>query len=357
MGLRPRMNDNENPLVSVCVFNYNYGRYLRQCFDSVLNQTYDNIEICFSDNASTDESWDIAVEYSRLNPGIMTVTRNRNNFGVEANWINCDVNIRGKYYMQLCSDDAIQPDYISKCVKALEDNPNAGFAMVHRIIINEKEELKQEPPFYNISCVIPGPEQAAVYMMAAVNPSVSQVLYNRSRTHKKAPFGGDLAARWYGPRILDFNMCCEYDMIYINEPLLMHRLHLLNDSFTAAENLMEIIGPYVLQLQFAGIATHNNNLSNVAKRLPDAIIKLSNLSLRYCFRAIQAGKHITAKKYYHLSAALNLDICDDEIYMLISNYWSADDDGRLLTLNKLKNMVNFETRNISYDPPPGSYVL
>ncbi|MCK5344437.1 MAG: glycosyltransferase, partial [Candidatus Heimdallarchaeota archaeon] len=38
--------DTENPLVSIRVFNYNYGSYLRECLESAVNQTYPNIEIC-----------------------------------------------------------------------------------------------------------------------------------------------------------------------------------------------------------------------------------------------------------------------------------------------------------------------
>ena len=63
-----RFNDSKKPLVSVVLHNNNNEEYLRECFDSILNQTYDNIEICFYDCASTDKSWDIAVEYQINNP-------------------------------------------------------------------------------------------------------------------------------------------------------------------------------------------------------------------------------------------------------------------------------------------------
>lgn len=46
----------EQPLVSILIPNYNYARYLRHCIDSVVKQTYDNIEIIIQDNASTDDS-------------------------------------------------------------------------------------------------------------------------------------------------------------------------------------------------------------------------------------------------------------------------------------------------------------
>ena len=45
-------------LVSILIPNYNYDRYLRECLDSVLAQTYDNFEVIISDNRSTDNSYD-----------------------------------------------------------------------------------------------------------------------------------------------------------------------------------------------------------------------------------------------------------------------------------------------------------
>lgn len=348
----PVTNDPGKPLVSVCIFNYNYGRYLRQCFGSVFAQTYDNIEICFSDNASTDDSWDIANEYARKYPGMMTIFCNRKNFGADANAANCLKNIRGKYYIMLCSDDALMPEYVEQCVLALEAHPGAGFAMVHRTVIDEHGNISEEPPFYNQSCVIPGPEQAAVYMMAAVNPSISQVMYKKVMTHKKG-VKGSLAARWYGTRIFDFDICCEHAMVYIKEPFLMHRLHSHNDFFHAAGNLMEVIGPYVLQHQFAEMASVYN-LTKVVDRLPQSLDKLSKLCLHYCVRALCNNDEKCAIRYFHLSVAISPNITSDITFKRLQEYWSSDALEKSILLTSLKSTDNLTTRSVSYEPPPGS---
>ena len=53
------------PLLSVLIPNYNYGNYLGYCLESLLSQTYNNFEVLFSDNRSTDNSFEIAEEYRK----------------------------------------------------------------------------------------------------------------------------------------------------------------------------------------------------------------------------------------------------------------------------------------------------
>ena len=53
----------KQPLISVTLPNYNYGRFLTESLQSVLNQTYENFEILFVDDGSTDESREIAERF------------------------------------------------------------------------------------------------------------------------------------------------------------------------------------------------------------------------------------------------------------------------------------------------------
>lgn len=352
----PILNDPNKPLVSVLIFNYNYGRYLRECLDSVFTQTYENIEICLSDNASTDDSWNIALEYARKYPGIMTITRNRRNFGLDANFANCFLNARGKYFIQLCSDNALMPEYIKQCVNALESHPSAAFAMVHRMLINKHGQRSEEPPFYNQSCIIPGVEQASVYLMAEVNLSISQIMYNKRITFEKITAGARVASHWYCIRIMDFDICCKSPIIYIKDPLLMHRLHSHNHLFLAAKNLMEIIEPYVLQHQFAEMSSIYN-LPKLADRLPQSLDKLSNLCLLYCVRALTANDEKYALRYYHLAAAIAPDVADDPTFKKLEEYWASDVLEKSKIVELLKSTDNLMTRSVSYDPPPGSVPL
>ena len=76
------------PLVSVCLFAYNYERYLQQSVDSILNQQCDfDFEILICDDCSTDDTLKIAQEYQLKFPNIIKVLTHDENQGGTKNWI------------------------------------------------------------------------------------------------------------------------------------------------------------------------------------------------------------------------------------------------------------------------------
>jgi glycosyltransferase involved in cell wall biosynthesis len=344
------------PLVSVCIYNYNYGRYLRQCLESVFRQTYANFEIAFSDNASTDDSWQIALEYASRYPGKISLTRNRMNFGPNTNLFNCTLNSPGKYILKLCSDDAIQPEFIARCVSELERHPDAAFAMVHREIMDEEGQRTEEPPFYDRSCVIPGAEQAAVYMMSSVNPSVSQILYNVNAVEGKR-MAGNLNDRWFGDRIQDFYTCCESSIIYIKDALLLNRVHAKSDGAHMEGNMLQCMGEFVLLHQLADIAGNYPHMAKARERLAPALDKLGHLCIRYCVRALLKNDENSARRYFSLASATAPTIITMDAYQLLNAYWTASVEERLELLRQLTQIGQLEKRTISYPAPPGSIPL
>jgi glycosyltransferase involved in cell wall biosynthesis len=346
----------KGPLVSILCYNYNYGRYLRQALSSLFSQTYQNIEVCFSDNASTDESWPIALEFERRHPHTMTLIRNRKNFGASANYSNCWRVMKGKYFLQFCSDDALEPQFVERCVQALESHPNAGMAIVNRAIMDENGRRSEEPPFYNRSCIIPGHEQAAVYMMAGVNPSTSQVMYRRDFTEELQAPDNFLASRYYGMRVFDLKTSLDHDIAYIKDSLLLNRVHRRNDTSHADGLLLPIAGIYVLNHQMADLA-EIRGAQKAADRLPQSIDKLATLSIRYSVRMLQAGNEEVALSYYHLAVAINPRVMEDSVWQDLKRYWASDDGTKAEILNKLTGRANLATRSVSYDPPPGSMPL
>jgi hypothetical protein len=102
------MSTNEEPLISVIIPNYNNEKYLRACVDSLLNQTYSNVEIVVVDDCSTDNSWELL---NILNGEIdnLVIYKNEINQGVSYSR-NKGVSIsRGEYITTLDPDDMFYP--------------------------------------------------------------------------------------------------------------------------------------------------------------------------------------------------------------------------------------------------------
>lgn len=340
------------PLVSILCYNFNYGRFLCRSLKSVLSQTYENIEVCFSDNGSSDDSWRIALDFAKRYPQKMSLTRNRRNFGVDANFANCCRMMKGKYYINFCSDDVMEPMYVARCVEVLEAHPNAGMAIVNRALLDSEDCRTEEPPFYNQSCIIRGEEQAAVYMLAGVNPSVSQIMYRRDVADGRSATGA-LVARYYGTRILDFKISLDYDVAYIKDNLLLHRIHDCSDTSRAERDLLPVIGTYVLNHQLADLASLHP-LDKVTSRLPQSLENLASLAIRYCARSLMGEDEHTALKYFYLAIAINPKIVEDSAWQQLQDYWTADAHTKTAIVSKLRARQNLVSRSVSYDPPPGS---
>jgi glycosyltransferase involved in cell wall biosynthesis len=120
-------SDNDKPLVTIGVVVYNEGRFIRETIDSLLAQDYEDLEIIFCDNCSTDESADICRAAAEADARVRYI-RHEKNIGAPANSIFALGQARGDYFMWAAGHDIWAPDLISKCVTALEKNPGSAIA-------------------------------------------------------------------------------------------------------------------------------------------------------------------------------------------------------------------------------------
>lgn len=110
------------PLVSIGVPVFNSETTIKAALDSLISQTYSNIEIIISDNASTDLTTDICREYALRDDRIVFFQQTEN-LGVTHNFDFVLKASRGEYFMWAAGDDVRSKDYISINVKYLIDNP------------------------------------------------------------------------------------------------------------------------------------------------------------------------------------------------------------------------------------------
>lgn len=103
--------------ISVIIPVYNAGKYLRLCLDSVINQTYKELEIIIVNDGSTDTSWEIISEYAARDTRIKAI--NQKNQGQSTARNNALKIATGDYYLFVDSDDYIVRDMIETLYKNL----------------------------------------------------------------------------------------------------------------------------------------------------------------------------------------------------------------------------------------------
>ena len=109
------------PLVSVLIDNYNYGRFLGQCLESVLAQTYPHVETIVVDDGSKDNSRDVIATFGDRITAIL-----QDNHG-QASTLNAGFAIsKGEWILLLDSDDFFHPDKIRQIVALAAEYPDAG---------------------------------------------------------------------------------------------------------------------------------------------------------------------------------------------------------------------------------------
>lgn len=129
------------PKVSVIIPLYNAGEYLEETIQSVINQTYKNIELIIIDDGSTDNSLSIAQNYS--NDFISVIQQV--NLGASAARNHGLLLAKGEYIQFLDADDLLSPSKIEEQVKSLRKSPNY-IAVCNTIHFTENTDIEHLTP-------------------------------------------------------------------------------------------------------------------------------------------------------------------------------------------------------------------
>lgn len=100
----------EEPLVTVGITNYNYSKFLDKCIESVLNQTYKNIELIIVDDCSVDDSIEKIELYEKKYPNIRAIFHKKNSGSNDRGIQEIVSQAKGKYLMKLDSDDYLDTE-------------------------------------------------------------------------------------------------------------------------------------------------------------------------------------------------------------------------------------------------------
>jgi glycosyltransferase involved in cell wall biosynthesis len=255
------MKVEKQPLVSIVIPVYNVEKYLRECVDSILSQTYKNTEIILIDDGSTDQSGRICREYAKLDHRI--IIKKQQNKGLSAAR-NTGFSLSiGEYVIFLDSDDFFDKNLLRNMVLALKKD-NADMAIC-RFDMYDTKLNKKLPGWQDFSKM---PIKAfsveelnhSIFPLAIVGSQVwtkmlrrdflvsNDIKYdNKLRRAEDVPFTGEAIFK-------------AKKIVLIDEPLVHYR-------FNSGTSNTDRIGPYA------------TNIIDAFVRLKDILITCGELKL------------------------------------------------------------------------------
>ncbi|MFQ5751289.1 MAG: glycosyltransferase [bacterium] len=145
---------NKSDLVSVILPSYNHEKYVEASINSVLNQTYPNIEIIVIDDGSRDNTPAIIQKMAERFPENITFVNRKSNKGVPTTWNELLSYVNGKFLTPFASDDLLPPTALEKRVKFMLEHPDVDVLLTDfdglsadGEIVQRRKKLELVPQF------------------------------------------------------------------------------------------------------------------------------------------------------------------------------------------------------------------
>lgn len=136
----------KKPLVSIVIAAYNAEQYLPRCLDSMIAQTYSNIEIIVVDDASTDDTMSILQKYANKDERIRILRMNKNS-GAPAARNKGMKETKGEFMTTVDADDTIAMDAIELSVNMMVADPELDFVLYKLMLVKDTPHSTSISPF------------------------------------------------------------------------------------------------------------------------------------------------------------------------------------------------------------------
>jgi glycosyltransferase involved in cell wall biosynthesis len=207
-----------NPLVTVICLCYNHERFIKEALDSVLRQYYGPVEIIIIDDASTDDSKSVILNYSASHPGIQLVFNEKNLGGCSS--FNKGLKLaKGKYIIDFAVDDVMVPDRIEKQVRVFEQL-DESYGVVFSNALNISENSAPIEKHFKENAFVPDGAIYADLLRRFFIPAVTMMV----RRKVFDELGGYDETLSYEDFDFWVRSSHKYKYRYINEVLMLRRI-------------------------------------------------------------------------------------------------------------------------------------
>jgi glycosyltransferase involved in cell wall biosynthesis len=213
------------PFVSVVTPVYNGEKYISECIESVLEQTYTHWEYIILNNCSDDNTLQIAEKYATGDNRIKLIT-NAQFLEQMPNWNEALLQIspESKYCKVVHADDWLTPECLEKMVERAEEYPTAGIVSAYRFKGSRVSGLRGNGLSYD-TVFMTGKEAGRRVMKTPLFlfGSPSTILYRADLVRKKDPFYDP--ALFHADTDVCFDILQESDFAFVHQILSCTRLH------------------------------------------------------------------------------------------------------------------------------------
>ncbi|MFH1932386.1 MAG: glycosyltransferase family 2 protein [Pseudomonadota bacterium] len=269
------------PLVSVITPVYNTEKYLAECIESVIAQTYKNWEYVIVNNCSTDRSLEIAQHYAQKNARIR-IHDNADFLNQMQNWNHAmrQISPASKYCKVVHADDWLFPECIDRMVEVAEANPTVGIVGSYRLDENRVNlDGLPYPSFF-----IPGREVCRLHLLGHVylfgSPTSLLIrsdfiisrkdFYNESNIHA------------------DYEVCCEVlqnsDFGFIHQVLTYTRRHNETNTIFCKRLNTYILGDLTILTKYGSVYLNDEEYGRVYNKY---LTRYYNLLAKNVFRYLK----------------------------------------------------------------------
>jgi glycosyltransferase involved in cell wall biosynthesis len=221
------------PKVTVYITNYNYGHYIEKAINSVINQSFKDIEIFIIDDGSTDNSKEIIEKYTAHDN--IEIIYQKNKGLIVTNNIALRL-AQGDYIMRLDADDYLDENAIKLMVDTLDEDSELGLVFPNYFIVDENENI------INLRLRIPSEENNV-----KDNPAHGACTLIRTKCLRSIG-GYDESFTCQDGYFLWINFFSRFKTKNIETPLFYYRRHnsnLTNDSERILKTRSKIISKFV----------------------------------------------------------------------------------------------------------------
>jgi len=216
-------------LISILINNYNYAKFLPECIESVLNQTYQNFEIIIVDDGSTDNSKEIIEKYAKKDKRIKPVLKKN---GGQASAFNEGFkHCKGEIICFLDADDLFEKNKLKEISKIYKK----GYEYIinnYKFLGNKNLKKNYKPLFpyggYNLFLVY--------YLTKFTGSSTSNISISKKLANKIFPIKYEDFFRIRADDVIVFASSIATKMFFINKILTVYRIH-GNNLFACSKNL------------------------------------------------------------------------------------------------------------------------